>query len=65
MKYVGSCYMKGLAWVSNCMSYQGALGSLIECWLKCTSCGRTQNTNHGSMARRRLCDNQRYDFGPS
>jgi len=41
MKFVGPNHMKRLAWVKNCVSCQGALGSSMEHWLRSRHHGRT------------------------
>jgi hypothetical protein len=38
--------MKGLFWVGNCTSYQGALGLLMGHWLVSIGHGNTQNIGH-------------------
>ncbi len=48
-KFVDPCLMKGLFWVGNCTSCQGALGLLMGHWLISIGNGRTQNTDHVLM----------------
>ncbi len=47
--FVDPCLMKGLFWVGNCTSCQGALSLLVGHWLISIGHGKTQNTGHVLM----------------